>query len=660
MINTKNNLYKFTKGLTLLYVEEDSDTIKSNLSLFKKYFNEIIIAKKPEKALRKLKKYDVDILISEISFINFDGIKFFKKIKRLNKNIIKIILSNENRSSIFEKSINLSINAYIVKPLKKKKLKKILNNSIPEYLVYKKDKSNIKLLEQYQEIVDKNTIVSKTNPDGIITYVNDNFSKISGYTKKELIGKSHNIVRHPDNSKEMFRDMWDTIKNKKEEWSGIIKNRTKSGTSYYVKSTITPIFDKNGNIIEYIGVRNIVNSIISDKKHLIEKIATSDISLLVLIQIEEFEVLDKFYNTKTINEIENVFGLELLKYLPNGYLFDNIFNIENGRFVLLTDFFNYLNSGQNIIEYLNTFVKTVNKSMLIIDEIEYDLNIVVSYSFGKENLYEDAKCGLDEVLAKNDLIKNANDTSIKEQSKAKNNLEIMKIVKIALENYKIVSFFQPIINNKTREIEKYESLVRLIDEKGKILTPFHFLEISRKSNYYNKITMRVLENSFKILDIINTKLSINISFSDIEKEETRNKIFELISLYEKDSNRIIFELLENEEIKDFQVVKNFIRKVKKQGVKIAIDDFGAGYSNFERLSDFEPDILKIDGSLIRNIATSGYSRNIVETIVAFAKKQNIQTIAEFVENKEIFDILNVIGIDYSQGYYFGKPENLCS
>ena len=191
-----------------------------------------------------------------------------------------------------------------------------------------------------------------------------------------------------------------------------------------------------------------------------------------------------------------------------------------------------------------------------------------------------------------------------------------------------------------------------------MLSPHQFLEISKKGNYYNKITMRVLENSFKFLKSVNTELSINISSLDIEKEDTRNKIFELLSTYAEDSNRIVFELLEDESVKDFRVIKYFIRKVKKYGVQIAIDDFGVGYSNFERLLEFEPDILKIDGSLIRNITTNAYSRNIVETIVAFAIKQNIKTVAEFVENKEIFDVLNVIGVDYSQGYYFGKPEKL--
>lgn len=161
-----------------------------------------------------------------------------------------------------------------------------------------------------------------------------------------------------------------------------------------------------------------------------------------------------------------------------------------------------------------------------------------------------------------------------------------------------------------------------------------------------------------MLDHITTKISINLSSLDIEKFDTQEKLFELLEEYKEYNSRIIFEILEDEDAKDFTLIKRFIKKVKKMGVQIAIDDFGSGYSNFERLLAFEPDILKIDGSLIKNIVDDKYSKDLVETIVSFAKKQNIQTVAEFVENEEIFNILNSIGVDYSQGYYFGKPESI--
>jgi EAL domain-containing protein (putative c-di-GMP-specific phosphodiesterase class I) len=232
------------------------------------------------------------------------------------------------------------------------------------------------------------------------------------------------------------------------------------------------------------------------------------------------------------------------------------------------------------------------------------------------------------------------------------------MIKDAITDSRIVSYFQPIIDNKTKKIVKYESLVRLIDAENKVLSPYFFLDTAKKSNHYLKITNIVLEHSFGVLKHSNFDISINISALDIEHRAMRDKILELLEENKQRANRVVFELLEDEAIKDFDLVKKFISQIKSYGVKIAIDDFGAGYSNFERLLDYQPDILKIDGCLIRDIETSSYSLSAVKSIVTFAKEQNLQTIAEFIENESIFNIVRDLGVDFSQGYYFGKPEPL--
>jgi EAL domain-containing protein (putative c-di-GMP-specific phosphodiesterase class I) len=153
-------------------------------------------------------------------------------------------------------------------------------------------------------------------------------------------------------------------------------------------------------------------------------------------------------------------------------------------------------------------------------------------------------------------------------------------------------------------------------------------------------------------------VTINISIIDIEDEIIRNKIFTKLNECKTLASKVTFELLEDENIKDFSIVKEFIRKVKELNANIAIDDFGSGYSNFERLLDFEPTILKIDGSLIKNILKDSFSRNIVEAMIVFAKKEGLKTVAEFVSSKEIFDLVNELNIDYSQGFYIDKPKAL--
>jgi PAS domain S-box-containing protein len=661
-VNKLEEASSFCKKHNLLYVVKNKKDKNNNFEYFENIFNEVLFLDNGLDAFEEFNKNKFSIIITDIDIPGLDGFELIEKIKNKNKNIITIIYSSNDNKESFLKTIQLRIDGYLIPPFNEKSFLEILFRSVDKSKEKKnkieKKKQNLIIQKQYTELVDKSSIISKTDKRGVITFVNDNFCKISEYTKEELVGKPHSILRHPDNSKEIYKDLWNTIKEKKSEWSGVIKNLSKTGKTYYIKTTIKPILDSDGNILEYVSIRSNVSAIMSDKKHLIDKIEANNLLLLILIQIEDFDILDRFYNILTVDKIEKMFAFNMLSYLPNSYIFEDIYNIGNGRYALLSDFFDFASSETNINEYLEVFVKNIKKSILIVDEIEYDLNIIVSYSFGKEHLYEDAKCGLDEAIDKKMLIKYANDSSIKEHIEAKKNMEIIKMVKIALDNYKIVSYFQPIINNKTRLIEKYESLVRLVDEEGNVLSPYHFLDISKKGSYYNKITHRVLENSFKILEHITTKISINLSSLDIEKEETRAKLFSLLQEYKEHASRVVFELLEDEVVRDFAVIKSFIKQVKKLGVKIAIDDFGAGYSNFERLLDFEPDILKIDGSLVRNIVKDAYSKNVVETIVTFAKKQNIITIAEYVENEEIFNILNEMGVDYSQGYYFGEPKNI--
>lgn len=649
----------FTKRLTLLLLKESIHTYDE---LLHKTFGTVLVATDIDDAKKKFAEHYIDMVMVECHKDNKDKFQFIEALRKQRAFLITLVLTTKKATKeIYEKCIEHWIDSVFEDSTSEKEFLYKLQKLEKRYLKveeYEVNKENINLLKQYQDITDKSSIISKTDLSGKITYVNDNFCKISGYTKDELLGKNHRIIRHPDSKKEVFQEMWHTIKELKKPWNGILRNMGKSANSYYVKSTITPITDRKGNIVEFIALRQNISAILSDKQHFLDKIDSNVLSLLVLVQIDGFDMLEKFYNLTTVDKIEKMFGFKLLNYLPKEFKFDNVYNLENGRYALLANLDEFMSKQIIISEYLQEFVENVKKATLDIDGIEYDVSISLSYAMGKYMLYEDAKAGLSEAIENNMIVCHSNDFSIKHHKEAKKNLDVIKMVKRALDDYKIVSYFQPIINNATKEIEKYESLVRLVDEGGNICSPHQFLNISKKGAYYNKITQRVLENSFKMLHSIKTKLSINLSLLDIEKDETREYIYALLDTYKEDCPRLVFELLEDESVRDFKVIKEFVQSVKKRGVSIAIDDFGAGYSNFERLLEFEPDIIKIDGSLIRNIIDNEYNQNVVETIVTFAKKQDIQIIAEFVETKEIFEYLYQLGVDYSQGYYFGKPEEL--
>jgi len=512
------------------------------------------------------------------------------------------------------------------------------------------------ILQQYKNLIDDNIIVSKADVKGNIIFVNEKFCEISGYTKEELMGKPHSIVRHEDMDSSLFATMWDTIKNKKKTWLGQVKNKKKDGRAYYVDAIVSPILNQHGEIIEYIALRYDVSDMINAKRLLADELKKIQNPLLVMVQIEGYENLESFYGKEITAIIENKFATHLLDYCPAGCVFPKVYKLDNGIFALVKDLEADTVITESNVMQLKKFQQNIKDGVLKFGGYEYDLNTILSYGNRSEYLYEDVMLGLKRAQQLKKDFMYADSFTLQEKEKAKQNLHTINIIKKAIENDHIQSYFQPIVNAKTGKIEKYESLVRLQKEDGKVLSPFFFLETAKNGKYYHQITEAIIQNSLVMLRTTDKEISLNLSTLDIEDLELRNKIITLITMNSDIADRLVLELLEDEEVNDFKIITDFISLVKLFGVKIAIDDFGAGHSNFERLLGFQPDILKIDGSLIKDIHKNNYSRDIVETIKIFADKQNIKTVAEFVSSKEVYDVILEVGIDYLQGYYLGEPQ----
>jgi EAL domain-containing protein (putative c-di-GMP-specific phosphodiesterase class I) len=234
------------------------------------------------------------------------------------------------------------------------------------------------------------------------------------------------------------------------------------------------------------------------------------------------------------------------------------------------------------------------------------------------------------------------------------NLSISSKVRHAVQNSKIIPYFQPIIDNKTKDIVKYECLARLLDEDDNVVSPVLFIPISKRIKVYNLITKIIIDKSFEAFKDNDYEFSINLTIDDVMSSD----IFDFIVDKLKNStasSRVIFEIVESEAIVDFAKVSSFIKEVKRHGARIAIDDFGDGYSNFSYLIKMDVDYIKIDGSLIENVDVDKNSLLVVETIVEFAKKLGIETIAEYVHSSTVFDKVKELGIDYSQGFYIDRP-----
>ncbi|WP_264291029.1 EAL domain-containing protein [Aliarcobacter butzleri] len=283
-----------------------------------------------------------------------------------------------------------------------------------------------------------------------------------------------------------------------------------------------------------------------------------------------------------------------------------------------------------------------------------ELYVQLSYVFSfesKENLLETANIIKRYSQANKNII--VYDKALELEKDYEKNIFWTLKIKKALDEDKIVPYFQPIYNLKTNKIEKYEALVRLIDGNN-VISPYYFLDISKKSKQYLQLTKTMIQKTFDYFRDKDFEFSINLTFEDIKSEYISSFIIELLKEY-KIGHRVVFEIVESEEIDNFRKINEFFVTIREYGCKIAIDDFGSGYSNFEYLAKLNVDYIKIDGSLIKDILINKSSQNIVSMLVNFAKGQKVKTIAEFVSNKDILNKVRELGIDYVQGYYIKEP-----
>jgi len=227
--------------------------------------------------------------------------------------------------------------------------------------------------------------------------------------------------------------------------------------------------------------------------------------------------------------------------------------------------------------------------------------------------------------------------------------------RIALEEDRVVPYFQPIVDNQTCQVVLYECLARIEDD-GEIISPANFLEAARRSGLMSNLTRSMINKSFKIFAGQNVAFSLNITNEDLLNQTFIDFLQAKQKLYAIDPSLVTFEILEDIIISDISHVPlRNLKTLKKMGYRLALDDFGSDRSNFNRLETLGVDYLKIDGQFIQGIDINPRNQDIVESIASMAKKIGMKVIAEFVGTKEEFEMVKKLGVDCSQGYFFNAP-----
>jgi PAS domain S-box-containing protein len=277
------------KSVTILYVESEEALRPELISILKSVLKKVYISTNGSEALKLYKKYEasIDIVLTSLNIPGINGIELLKEVRSIHTKIPFMINTSHNESKLLLEAIEYDVSDYVPKSIDTKELLLKIADNCHFRFSYMKMAAQELEMTRYQEALNKVAIVSKTDLNGIITYVNEIFCEVAQYTQAELIGKPHNIIRHPDVPKAVFKDMWDTIQSGK-RWQGKVKNKAKDGSPYFVNATIFPQYDETGkNIIGYIAIRFLTTDDENEKrefkKRVIENLQDSRKKQLLLV-----------------------------------------------------------------------------------------------------------------------------------------------------------------------------------------------------------------------------------------------------------------------------------------------------------------------------------------------------------------------------------------
>ena len=377
---------------------------------------------------------------------------------------------------------------------------------------------NISFLDVYKTAIDRSSIVSKTDDKGIITYVNKMFCDVSGYTKEELIGRSHNIIRHPDMPKEVFREMWEVLHAKK-IWKGTVKNRKKDGSSYIVNATILPILDQNDTVLEYVAVRHNITELeeskeeikkqrtdlltgLPNRNQLINDLKTAIKPIIFYLNIDDFSGFNDFYGSSIGDDVLLNIASKLQKIKEKKNF--KLYKLQADQFILLfqEDYLSNTNFQlffEELIEEIEVEISTIN--------LENQNRVSISITGGAASYY--AHDNYQKLILYSNIARKKAQQEHKKfllfdhrMSKSEDyaqNIEWIRKIKEAIDEDRVVTYYQPILNNQTQEIVKYETLVRMLDKDGHPVSTWTFLEIAQKQNSILKLRKLLLIKPLKHL-----------------------------------------------------------------------------------------------------------------------------------------------------------------
>lgn len=523
------------------------------------------------------------------------------------------------------------------------------------------------LLIAYKRALDEATLISKTDAEGVITYINPTYEHLCGYTLKEVIGKTNGIFRSPNTSADQVEEVWDTIL-AKQSYHGIFENVAKDGSRFFVKSTIVPILDENETIIEFVAIMSDITMLVAREHELEERLYTDDLTglpnraalheairkvkdaKLLLLDIDGLSKINTFYGESVGDEVILRLAERLQEMREDSTL--QLFHLASDEFAMLADANLDIPRFQEDVVMLAHALNPIRMACLA-HEITVRVSIgavIASRNDAQRSLLAMASMALAEAKKRPRSYFYYSDISDPWQ-KIEASLGTIERLDYAIKHKSIIAHYQPIYNVKSERVEKFEGLMRLVDTEGKIHAPDTFIDVAKGARLYGRLTEQIVTRTLRMAEL-NPELefSINIDLDDIKDTGTSRFIIDQLH-HSTSTERIMFELVETADLEKNEIVRAFLLRLKGLGCKVAIDDFGSGYSNYAYLLELGIDIVKIDGTLIDEIDRDEDKQRIVASIISIVHELGMQVVTEYVNRRAVYDTVVELGADYVQGVY---------
>ncbi|MFT6084501.1 MAG: diguanylate cyclase (GGDEF)-like protein, partial [Alphaproteobacteria bacterium] len=377
---------------------------------------------------------------------------------------------------------------------------------------------------------------------------------------------------------------------------------------------------------------------------------------IIAINIDYLSTINSMFGYQIANDLIEEVAKKISAYKRSS---DIIARVSSGKFIVLlldTKSINIQEKGERFLDIIRNTNFVTRSGIISITASGAGCHIPQDI-----NTSDNAFAILDQCLTvakqrgrDNFCQYNANIDNKKEHQ---SNIEISGKIIHAIQNNHIHTAYQSILHKDAPEKSFMECLARIKGSDGNFIPAYKFISIAESIGFIRHIDFKLLENAIHdLLKYPHLKLSINLSGHTLYNLSHNAKLFNLLIEHQQISSRLCLELTETIPLQDIENLDTIIQNFKKLGYKIALDDFGAGYNSFANLKHFDFDIVKIDGSYIKDIASNKKSQIFVQTLTDLARKLDIEVVAEMIDNEDDLKLIKDIGIDYYQGYYFTPPS----